>query len=109
MKFVKMKKEVIRISNIEIAPVPPYDGLIGFASFLINNCFFVGNVAIFTSPSSPDGFRLVYPTKMGVSCFHPLNREVGDMIRKQVIARYLELMEKLTKGEEIRGKREGSG
>jgi hypothetical protein len=31
------------------------------------------------------------------------------MIRKQVIARYLELMEKLTKGEEIRGKREGSG
>jgi len=87
----------VTISEIQIVPVPPQNGLVGFASFLINSCFLVGNVAIYTSPSTPGGFRLVYPTKMSVSCFHPVIREVGEKIQVKVVARYIELMEELTK------------
>jgi len=94
-----MCQDAIEISKVEIAPVPPQSGLVAFASFLIDNHFFVGSVAIYTSPSTPGGFRLVYPTKMGVSCFHPLNREVGDKIQGKVVARYQELLAELTKSE----------
>jgi len=94
-----MYKEVINISKIEIVPIPPRNGLVGFTSFQINDSFFVGNVAIYSSPSSRDGFRLVYPCKMGVSCFNPINRDVGMIIQKQVVSRYLELIEKLRKSE----------
>ena len=94
-----MCKNVINVDNIEIVPVPPKNGLVSFASFLINDCFFIGNVAIYTSPSSSEGFRLVYPTKMGMSCFHPIKREVGEMIQRKVISRYLELIEKLRESE----------
>jgi len=95
-----MCKEAIDISDIQIAPVPPQNGLVGFASFLIDNRFYIGNVAIFTSPSTLGGFRLVYPTKMGTSCFRPLYRQVGEAIQKKVIARYLELMKELFEDEE---------
>jgi len=94
-----MCKEVIKISRIEIVPIPPRNGLVAFASFIINDCYFCGNVAIYTSPSQPEGFRLVYPTKMGMSCFHPIKREVGEMIQRKVISRYLELIEKLRESE----------
>lgn len=95
-----MFEEVIKIDNIEIAPIPPKNGLIAFVSFVINDSFFVGNVAVYTSPVSPDGFRLVYPTKMGVSCFHPVCRTAGEAIQKKVIGRYLEIIEKLRESEE---------
>jgi len=94
-----MYEEVINISKIEIVPIPPRNGLVGFASFLINDCLFVGNVAIYTSLSSPDYFRLVYPQKAGISCFNPINHTVGMKIQKQVISRYLEIIEKLRKSE----------
>jgi hypothetical protein len=95
-----MCKEVIEIRKIEIVPVPPQNGLVGFASFHIDNKFYVGSVAIFTSPSTLGGFRLCYPTKMGTTCFRPLSREVGEAIQSAVIARYLDIMKKLIQDEE---------
>lgn len=104
-----MYKEVIKVSKIEIVPIPPKNGLVAFASFLINDCFFIGNVAIYSSPSCPNGFRLVFPTKAGVSCFHPVNRAVGMKIQNQVISRYLEIIEKLTKsGEKLNEQQEST-
>lgn len=94
-----MYKEVINISDIQIVPIPPKNGLVAFCSFLIDDLFFVGNVALYSCPSNPDGFRLVYPAKMGVSCFNPINRDVGMIIQKQVVSQYLELIEKLRKSE----------
>jgi DNA-binding cell septation regulator SpoVG len=95
-----MYQEKFEISDIEIAPVPPKNGLVAFASFHLNSQFYVGNIAVFTSPSSPGGFRLVYPTKMGASCFRPLSRQVGDAIQGKVIARYQELLKELLDDEE---------
>lgn len=95
-----MPHEKVDINNVQIAPVPLQNGLVAFASFLIDARFFVGNVAIFTSPSTPGGFRLVYPTKMGTCCFRPLSREVGDMIQSAVIAKYQEIMKKFIQDEE---------
>lgn len=85
-------------------PVKPKNGLVAFASAVANNQFYIGNIAIYTSPSSPDGFRLVYPTKSlpngsQVSIVHPINKETGFVIQKRIVEEYLKLMENLTKGD----------
>lgn len=89
----------IVISEIQIIPVKPKDGLVAFASCIINNQFYIGNIAIHTSPASPDGFRLVYPMKImatgkELNCVYPINRETGDAVSKAVVTKYKELLTK---------------
>lgn len=90
------------VKEIQIIPVMPKDGLIAFASCVVNNQFYIGNVAIYTSPSSPDGYRLVYPIKVlpngkEINCVHPINRETGEQVKKAIIQKYEELVIKTTK------------
>lgn len=87
------------ISEIEIFPLKPKFGLIGFASFVFCNSFYIGSIAIHSSLSSPDGFRLVYPTKVlpngkKISCVHSISREVGEAIQAAVIGKFQDLTKK---------------
>lgn len=99
-------QEII-ISEIQLIPLKPKDGLVAFASCVINNQFYIGNIAIYTSPFSPDGFRLVYPSRAingsQLSIVHPINREAGFIIQKQIVEKYIKLIENLTKGENKNG------
>ena len=70
--------KVIKISEINIVPVKPNRGLIGFASFVMDKQFFMGGIAIFSKPQG--GIRLVYPKKNGVDCFYPISKKIGDYI-----------------------------
>jgi stage V sporulation protein G len=86
------------INEIQIIPIKPHNGLVGFASCIINNQFYAGNIAIYTSLSSPLGFRLVFPQKklasgLVVDCFYPITKEPGDAVSKAIIKKYIELME----------------
>jgi len=89
----------IAISEIQVIPVKPKEGLVAFASCVINNQFYLGNIAIYTSPSSDSGFRLVYPAKMlptgkQIYCAHPISKEVGKIIHNAIISKYEELLNK---------------
>ncbi len=93
----------IVISEIQIIPVRPKEGLVAFASFVINNQFYIGNIAIYTSPASPDGLRLVYPTRVlgngkNVAIVFPVNQATGFSVQGSIVERYLRLVEKLSKG-----------
>ena len=88
----------INLSEINIIPIKPRDGLLAFVSFILNNSFFIGDVALYTRLNG-EGYRLAYPTKvlknsLKVQCFHPINREVAKAIEDQVIKAFLELTEK---------------
>lgn len=98
----------LTISEIQIIPIKPKDGLIAFASCIVNDQFYIGNIAIYTSPSSPDGYRLVYPTRTlnngsNLSMVHPINKETGFIIQKRIVEQYLKLIENLTKGDKANG------
>jgi len=89
----------ITLTEIEIIPVKPHNGLVAFSSFVLNKSFYIGDVAIY-SRLSEEGYRLVYPTKilpngLKINCFYPINREVGLLIEKTVIKAYLSLIEKV--------------
>jgi stage V sporulation protein G len=86
--------EEVKISEIQIIPVKPKEGLIGFASFLLDEKYYVSSVAIYTRLDG-SGFRLVYPTKKvgekNINIFHPINHEVGEAINEAVIKKVNEL------------------
>lgn len=93
----------LEISEIQIVPLKPRNGLVAFASFILNNQFFCGNIAIYTSLYSDYGFRLVYPTiklKSGksIDIFHPINKKAGNSVQKKVVEQYLKIVENLEKG-----------
>ncbi len=87
------------IAEVNILPVKPQNGLVAFASMIINNRLYVGNIAVYTSPTAKDGFRLVYPEKVlpngkRINCVYPITQEAGEVIKKAVIERYLGLMQR---------------
>jgi len=94
----------LRVSDIQIMPLTPKDGLVAIASFIINECLFVGDVAVFTSFTNPLGFRLVYPDKIlrngkRINCVYPITREAGQTISEAVIGKYKKLMTRANTGE----------
>ncbi|MDP3143505.1 MAG: septation protein SpoVG family protein [Candidatus Omnitrophota bacterium] len=98
------KMNGITVSEIQISPVKLKDGLVAFASCVINGQFYLGGLAIYTCPSFPQGFRIVYPTKVlhngtQLSLFHPITKEAGLVIQEQIVEKYLKLMEDLAKGD----------
>ena len=89
-------RDSFSISQIDILPVRPQAGLIGFASFVIDDRFFVGNVGIHTRLGGDGGYRLVYPTKVlptakRLSCFNPITRDAGDHIERAIADRLEQL------------------
>lgn len=91
----------LKISEIQIIPVKPKDGLIAFASCVINNALYIGNIAVYTRPSTQAGFRLVYPVKIlpngkEIHCVHPINKEAGELLSKAIIEKYKEILLKAT-------------
>ncbi len=91
--------EDIRISDIEIVPVKPRSGLVGFCSFVLNDSIYIGDVAIHTCLNNSEDYRLVYPQRTlmngkKVNCVHPVNRKVGEAIQKAVAAKYRSLLSK---------------
>lgn len=84
-----------QITEVQIVPIKPINGLIGFVSFVLNNSFYVGSIGIYTRPNG--GYRLTYPTRKtgnnSVNIFYPINKEIAEEIEKVIINEF----EKVTK------------
>lgn len=90
------------ISEIQITPLKSQDGLVAFCSFILNGQFYIGSIAIYTSPVSENGFRIVYPSRKlkngtQLNLVHPINRETGIAVQNCIVKEYLKLMEDLMK------------
>lgn len=90
----------ILISDVQVVPVKPQNGLVAFISFVLNEQIYLGNLGLYTSFSSPYGFRLVYPTRklqsgVKLSLVHPISKIVGATIEKQVVDEYQKIINEL--------------
>lgn len=83
-----------KVSKIQIIPIKPKDGLVGFANFIFDNALYCSSVGIYTRPSG--GYRLTYPTRKSIhsnlTIFHPIQREIAEAIEKEVIKKYEEII-----------------
>ena len=85
------------ISEVEVLPVKPKDGLLGFVSFLVDGWLFVGDVAVRSRLDG--GIRLVFPVRTlpngkSISVVHPITREAGQLIEQVVVRKLTELADK---------------
>lgn len=78
------------ITEIQIIPIKPKDGLVGFASFVFNDCLYLSSIGIYTRPQG--GYRLTYPTRKtpngSIGIFYPIDRETAKEIEQKVISKF---------------------
>jgi len=83
-----------RLSEIQIIPIKPQNGLVAFASFVWDKSLYLGSIGIMTRPQG--GYRLVYPTKKvaerNLNIFYPINRETAQLIESEVVTKFEEVM-----------------
>ena len=83
-----------QISEVQIVPIRPKDGIVAIASFVLDGWLYLGSVAIMTRPQG--GYRLLYPTKKladrNIPIYHPIRREIAQHIEQKVIERLEEVM-----------------
>ena len=73
----------MRITEINIIPIKPDNGLIGFASLVLDNGLYLGSIGVY-SRLDGTGYRITYPTKKiggkDLHIYHPINRDLGQEI-----------------------------
>lgn len=83
-----------QITEVQVAPIKPKDGLVGFASVIFDNCLYLGSIGIMTRPEG--GYRLTYPMRSGqeknINVFYPINRPTAERIERAVITKFESLM-----------------
>ena len=84
----------MKISEINIIPIKPKAGLIGFASIVLDNCLYLGSMGVY-SRLDGTGYRITYPTKKvgdkDLNIYHPINRDLGQEIEEAITGRAREL------------------
>jgi stage V sporulation protein G len=82
---------------VQVLPIKPQNGLVGFASLVINNDIYLGSIGIFNKLDG-SGYRLTYPTKkVGVNnlnIYHPINRETSQAVEKAIFNKLNEVFNK---------------
>lgn len=85
------------VSEVNITPVKPTDGLVAFASCVIDGQLFIGSLGVHQRLDGT-GYRITYPTKKvgsrQLNFYHPLAKEAGSLIEQAIVAKCLELFER---------------
>lgn len=84
----------MKITEIQITPIKPKDGLVAFASVVVEDSLFLGFIGVYTRLDGL-GYRLTYPTKRigdnSVNIYHPINKEISKSIEQAVFKKLREI------------------
>ncbi|MBL0725359.1 MAG: septation protein SpoVG family protein [Alphaproteobacteria bacterium] len=78
------------ISEVQIEFIKPVNGLIGFASLVINESVYISSIAIHKKLNA-EGYRLTYPSKGKFAIFHPINKETSQAIEEAIFNKLKEV------------------
>lgn len=83
------------ISEVNVTPVKPNNGLIAIASVVIDDNIYLNSIAVYTKLDS--SYRLLYPTKYlgskAIGYFYPINRQTSKLIEDAVFKKCSELFQ----------------
>jgi len=78
----------MKISEIQIIPIKPNNGLVAFASIVLADSLYLGSIGVYTRIDGL-GYRITYPTKKigdrNINIYHPINKETSKAIEKAII------------------------
>ena len=79
----------MRITEIQIIPIKPKEGLVAFASIVVENSLYLGSLGVYTRIDG-SGYRITYPTKKigekNINIYHPINKETSKAIEETIIS-----------------------
>jgi len=79
----------MRITEIQIIPIKPREGLVAFASVVVENSLYLGSLGVHTRLDG-SGYRITYPTKKignrNINIYHPINKETSKEIEEAIIS-----------------------
>lgn len=88
---------MVTISEVQIQLVKPIDGLIAFASLVLDHRIYLGSIAVHQKLDG-SGFRLTYPTKKTGNrqfhIFHPIEKAISHQIEEAISEKLIALLEK---------------
>lgn len=84
-----------QITEVQIIPIKPNNGLVAFASCVLNNSLYVGSIAIHQKLDA-SGYRLTYPTKKigndNMHVYHPITKIASEAIETTILGHYVNLI-----------------
>jgi len=96
-------QQELTISEINIVPIKPKDGLVAFISCIINNSIYLGNIGLHTRLDG--GYRLVFPAKkindQLIFYHNPINKETTKIIEKAVQKKYQKIINRIDEISEV--------
>lgn len=91
----------MQVTEVDIAFVKPKDGLIAFASVVLDDQFYLGSIAVHRKLLGT-GYRLTYPTrKVGdaqFNIFHPIRKAIGLAIEHAIFEKLKDVLSKQDAG-----------
>jgi len=79
----------MKITEIQIIPIKPREGLVAFASVVLENSVYLGSIGVYTRIDGK-GYRITYPTKKvgnkNINIYHPINKETSKAIEEAIIS-----------------------
>ena len=85
------------VSEVTIIPIRMQNGLVAFASCVVDNKIYIGGIGLYTKLDG-SGYRLTYPNKKiklnAVRLVYPINKETGDTILNAIVEEYEKLLKK---------------
>ena len=91
----------MQVTEVEIVFVKSKDGMIGFASLVVDNQLYLSGIAIHRKLVG-SGYRLTYPTrKVGeaqLSLFHPIRKPIGLAIERAIFDKLKNVVSKRDAG-----------
>ncbi len=88
-----MMRPSMKITEVEVVFVKPHNGLIAFASCVVDDSLYLSNIAIHKKLNA-DGYRLTYPTKGYYTIFHPINKATSQAIEFEIFKKLKNVMKK---------------
>jgi len=83
------------ITEIQILPIKPQNGLVAFGSVIFNDCLYLGSIGVHTKLDG-NGYRITYPTKKvgskDLNIYHPINKETSQAIEQAITQKAKEIL-----------------
>jgi DNA-binding cell septation regulator SpoVG len=83
------------ISEVQVTPIKPKNGLVAFASVVLDGNWYLGSIGVH-SRLDGQGFRLTYPTKRigskDLNIYHPLNIKTSKEIEVAIFDKLKNVM-----------------
>ena len=87
----------MKISEINIQLIKPANGLVAFASVVLDDRIYLGSIGVHEKLDGT-GYRLTYPTKKtgnrDFHIFHPIEKNLGRQIERAILTKVAVLLDK---------------